>query len=498
MARRKRKRNPKKSAAKRGTVPARGQTARDQEPRDGGSAHVADADPQSSDPGDLKNDTAAEAVTVEAALPAFNAKDGDNDATVAAVPPATDAAHADETPGQQAARSDAIDDDAPAAIETPLDDAQALAAQRQEIEQYAERLTQYAEQLEQRQREVEHQAQDLATRRRELARKLREQRKQQPIAERLSSTAAYFDETLATLRNLVAAAQGGEGASTDPVPAPATAAPVAVEAELREQVLQQQAVIDRLERELSVERQALVDYREQADRQLCERLFENTDAPPEDSIALIDQLRNEIAELQAQNEDLASQIATHNVESSIRSNDATELNESMSWEERKQMILQRLEDEESELRIAGGPQAVSDQREIDRLRQLVEQTDHEIARRDQEIAELRELLEQQSGTVSGMAVGAAAIAGLLDQDDLVREEREKLQQIQDEWEQKLRQAEIEVSLERARLARERQEIEKRNLEIEEQLAQQSEITAEGENPAAPKRRWLAKLGLDGN
>ena len=60
-----------------------------------------------------------------------------------------------------------------------------------------------------------------------------------------------------------------------------------------------------------------------------------------------------------------------------------------------------------------------------------------------------------------MAVGASAIAELLNTDELIRVERENLTRLQEELQQKLRQAEIEVSLERARLSRERVAMEDR-------------------------------------
>ena len=91
---------------------------------------------------------------------------------------------------------------------------------------------------------------------------------------------------------------------------------------------------------------------------------------------------------------------------------------------------------------------------------------------------------------------AAAIAQMIDQDELVQQERDKLQEMQRQWEAKLRQAEIDVSLERARLARQRQELEQRNAELEEQLCHQSRESQQAPAEAGkPTRRWLTKLGL---
>ena len=95
-----------------------------------------------------------------------------------------------------------------------------------------------------------------------------------------------------------------------------------------------------------------------------------------------------------------------------------------------------------------------------------------------------------------MAIGAAAIAEMIDSDELVQQERERLQLLQAEWEEKFRQGEIEASLERAKLSRERQELAKKQAELEEQLEHaRRESRHANENGSASKRRWLVKLGL---
>ena len=101
----------------------------------------------------------------------------------------------------------------------------------------------------------------------------------------------------------------------------------------------------------------------------------------------------------------------------------------------------------------------------------LDRRDEELKERSQQIRELQSLLDQQSETRDGgIAIGAAAITQMFDADELVRDERERLQQMQEEWEDKFRQAEIEASLERAKLSRERQELAKKMSELEEQLA----------------------------
>lgn len=260
-------------------------------------------------------------------------------------------------------------------------------------------------------------------------------------------------------------------------------------------LLQQQ--IQTLQDQLTAARHETHQLRGQADRYISDQLFPQSSEAHQQSLSQLAHLeaelqsaRQRIAELEAQNGDLASQVAAKHFRNAGTGHDSAPSLESLSWEERKRMILSRLESEDR----ASEDDAHS--ADLQSLRDVVQRTDREIMRRDAEISELRQLLEQQSSTLGGMAVGAAAIAELIDQDELVRQEREKLQEMQRQWEAKLRQAEIDVSLERARLARQRQELEQRNAELEEQLCHQTRENQHAPTEAGkPARRWLTKLGL---
>ncbi len=120
-----------------------------------------------------------------------------------------------------------------------------------------------------------------------------------------------------------------------------------------------------------------------------------------------------------------------------------------------------------------------------------------MAKREDEVHELRCLLDHQSETRDGgIAIGAAAIAGMIDEDQLVVQERERLQMLQAEWEEKFRQGEIQASLERAKLSRERLELANTKADLEEQLEHfRRESRQRQENDSGSTRKWLAKLGL---
>ncbi len=198
----------------------------------------------------------------------------------------------------------------------------------------------------------------------------------------------------------------------------------------------------------------------------------------------IETLRDEMECLQLQNEELAGQIAQVSVRRSIdRSSDS---DATLTWEQRKALLF--AQDEEI---------VVTDSGSTVELSQTVERLRTDIQTRDDEIAQLRELLEQRPAQCEeGTAFGAAAIAQLIDSDELVQEERQRLQDLQVEWEGKFRKMEIAASIERANLARERQQLEKQNIALEEQIAhmrrelRQEELTGPNQT-----RRWLAKLGL---
>ena len=79
-----------------------------------------------------------------------------------------------------------------------------------------------------------------------------------------------------------------------------------------------------------------------------------------------------------------------------------------------------------------------------------------------------------------------------------REERERMKKLEEEWQAKLRQAEIDISLERAKLARERAEMEEKahSFGIDGESSGEEGSKRGGETEKKPKGRgWRARLGL---
>lgn len=226
--------------------------------------------------------------------------------------------------------------------------------------------------------------------------------------------------------------------------------------------------------------------------------------------AELSRCHSSIADLETQNKDLAKQIA----DSSVRQTVATTRSgaaDAMSWEERRELIIAQMEadsfDADQFVEDLGGeslkPKGQGEdppQSPLEYVNELAERlasAENHLVEREGEVHELRMLLQNQSETrEGGMAIGAAAIAQMVDSDELIVAERERLQELQAQWEEKFRQSEIDASLERAKLSRERQELGKRAAELEEQIAHMQRDARETEElGVGTSRRWLAKLGI---
>ena len=243
-----------------------------------------------------------------------------------------------------------------------------------------------------------------------------------------------------------------------------------------------------LEQHLAQAREEVIELQEQLQAQPETPLLIEAQANTITGLeAELSRLKHQLADLQQQNSDLAAAVAKHQVITSGNTPHVSFQHESLSWEERKRLIMAQLESESIEDDEPADEQQLQRHLEIE---QVLNTTQQEIEKRDREIAELQAIVEQQADTRQGVAIGAAAFAQAFDNDEMIQQERQKLKEIQREWEEKLRQAEIDVSLERARLARERTQLEQEleNIRLER-------LQADKEPEKAKKRKWLEHLGL---
>ena len=189
----------------------------------------------------------------------------------------------------------------------------------------------------------------------------------------------------------------------------------------------------------------------------------------------------EIQQLKSRNAELQRQLAE------VRST-APQSQEVLDWESEKRRILAVLECDLSE-----EPLDATNRLEIE---DVVRRTDQIIAEQAREIEKLQHLLETQSDSLGSIAVGTAPLEQILDHDAIIREEREHLRQLQEQCREKLRQAEIQLSLERATIARREAEVEER-LRLLEVRGKANDEPSDALCPTGhPVRgRWLAHLGL---
>ena len=191
--------------------------------------------------------------------------------------------------------------------------------------------------------------------------------------------------------------------------------------------------------------------------------------------------RHEAVELRMQSNDLSSRLAK------FQGPVLGQKSETLSWEQRKQALLQQLEAETH-------AETPCDPRKVLEIQRILEQTNGEIERRDQEISDLKALIEHQSIAQDGMSIGVAAVAQMIESDSLIVAERLRLKELHAEWEQKQRQAEIEMSMERAKLARERLEIQEKTQRYEDNNPPLTEAESQT-GKTRTRGNWLARLGL---
>jgi hypothetical protein len=146
-----------------------------------------------------------------------------------------------------------------------------------------------------------------------------------------------------------------------------------------------------------------------------------------------------------------------------------------------------------------------DEKQDDRLtvEGAVRITDDVVAEKEREIAQLKRQMEDLRAERIAATAHDAEVADMLDHDALITSERERLRKLQESMLEKQRSAEVELAVERAKLARQRTELEDRMHALESDLARRQENGAgAGSNSGSPaaqgkatRGRWLARLGL---
>jgi chromosome segregation ATPase len=238
---------------------------------------------------------------------------------------------------------------------------------------------------------------------------------------------------------------------------------------------------------LRAERDALAERLEELERRPPAAIDPDAERQLADLQRRFELAVEDVRELKTKNTQLESQLASAGARCSVPPNDS----DGMDWESQKRRLLAALEEsseaEEDEAR----------RRERVTIEGTIEITDSVVAEKDRLIAEL----ESQLGLAQNRSAPTdedrdRRIHDLINADEVIAKYRERHQQLEREIEEKLRATELELSIERAKMARQKAELE----ELKADLAEQRQLFEANGGPAAPgapKRRWLSKFGIDG-
>jgi hypothetical protein len=238
--------------------------------------------------------------------------------------------------------------------------------------------------------------------------------------------------------------------------------------------------------ELRAGRQQLLDRLEQATADLDQQTDPETDQKHDDLRRRFEMAVEDLREVKARNAELEAELQAADRDPRPAAPERTSVG-GLDWESQKEQLMAQLsefdDDDEDE---------VQDRLTIEDAMRI---TDGVVAEKDRLIADLQAQLEAGPGGEPGREPASE----LLDGDEAIQQERAKLLQLQESWKEKLRKAEIEISVERAKLARERSKMEERIQALEARLAERSDTPGSTDKPAGAKkssgRKWLSRLGL---
>ena len=237
---------------------------------------------------------------------------------------------------------------------------------------------------------------------------------------------------------------------------------------------------------LRAERDALAERVEQLERQPAREVDGNSEQQVADLQRRFELAVEDVRELKTKNAQLESRLAAAAERPAAHADSG-----GMDWESQKRRMLASLAEE--------GEDAVDEDREKERttIEGTIEMTDAVVAEKDREIQELKTQLATLTSATADTRKGEQdeKVNELLNADEVIAEHRKRIAQVERAMEDKLRTAELEMSVERAKLARQKVELEELRSDLETQ--RQTMEAGGGAAGGAPRRRWLSKLGLSG-
>jgi chromosome segregation ATPase len=239
---------------------------------------------------------------------------------------------------------------------------------------------------------------------------------------------------------------------------------------------------------LRAERDALAERIEQLERQPVAQVDANADQEISDLRRRFELAVEDVRELKTKNAELEAKLTA----SAHRPTSSSDCG-GMDWESQKRRLLASLEEATED---ADSPLPEKERVSIENT---IEMTDAVVAEKDREIERLKsDLVVAGESRPSTDEKRDEQINQLLDADEVIADHRKRTEKLEREMEDKLRSAELELSVERAKIARQKAELEELRIELESQRQAYTPTTGgAGPAPGAPRRRWLSKLGLSG-
>ncbi len=218
--------------------------------------------------------------------------------------------------------------------------------------------------------------------------------------------------------------------------------------------------------------------RDQLQERLTELTVQLNEAPGTDG-ADYEDLRRQfemavetIRSLKERNQQLETQLSEGGRESHDRPT-------SFDWETQKARMFQELGDDKE---VSADDRAT--------VENTLRVTDKIVREKEREVESLRSQLEQARKHAVPAPPEEGASDSVLDGDQRIQQERERLRKLQEEWREKLRAAEVEFAVERAENGRQRAALEEKMRKLESQ-ARMLEKLDKGRGAA----KWRDHLGL---
>lgn len=236
---------------------------------------------------------------------------------------------------------------------------------------------------------------------------------------------------------------------------------------------------------LKTERDALAERVAELEKQLAEPTDSSADEEISNLRRRFELAVEDVRQLKTENAELQQKLA-----SASAVGPASAAGDGQDWESQKRRLLASLEDEGDHVDAARREERAT-------IENTIRITDEVVAEKDREISQLEARLSVAESAAPPEEPSAEdeALTDLLSSDEVIQQHRQRSAELEKELVDKLRAAELEMSVQRAKIAREQTELAEWRMELETLRASlgSSESGEGGGGP--PKRRWLTKLGL---